>query len=160
MRVIVTPAVCPRLFQSLITLTYGALRKNQCVISPCDHRKKNNNKDSLSSCDQQCTMSCQERNRIWKRILRCGQGYICDGSLENDGFCNRRMGRRKCQTACSTPKQESTIPLKMFTDETWFGFIFRIYQSCHDFQFFFQREMAFGPIMKVMEINLQQSSNL
>ena len=42
MRVIVTPAVCPRLFEILTRLTFGAQRRKHCVNSIWDRRKKKN----------------------------------------------------------------------------------------------------------------------
>ena len=82
-KVVVTPAVCPRLFEFLTTLTFGAQRRNHiastpsvaiakkqkkshCVHSICDHRREKKNRDgegSFSTCDQQFIMNCQEHNR-------------------------------------------------------------------------------------------------
>ena len=67
-------AVCPRLFEILTTLTFGALRKNH-IVSPTveditKKHKKYNNETSSSTCGQQCIMKCQEHNRGKKGALR------------------------------------------------------------------------------------------
>ena len=66
--------VCPRLFEFLTTLKFGAPRKkSHCVNNILDHREKNtkkknkNNETSSSTCGQQCIMKCQEHNRSKKR---------------------------------------------------------------------------------------------
>ena len=54
-------AVCPRLFEILTSLTFGALRqKTHHVTDIRGHHKKT--KNSTSTCGQQCTMKCQEHN--------------------------------------------------------------------------------------------------
>ena len=59
-RVMVTPAVCPRLFEILTTFTFRAL----------SIAKKNTDKESsLSICDQQCIMCCQEHNQSWNGVV-------------------------------------------------------------------------------------------
>ena len=65
-----TPAVCPRLFEFLTTLTFGALRKeSHCVTDIRGHHKKNN-ETSSSTCGQQCIMKCQDHRRSKKGTLR------------------------------------------------------------------------------------------
>ena len=44
MGVMVTPAVCPRLFEFLTTLTFGALRKNHIVSTTFEDIAKKNTK--------------------------------------------------------------------------------------------------------------------
>ena len=68
-------AVCPRLFEILTTLTFGALRKIHIVLSTVEDitKKKNrkyNNETSSSTRGQQCIMKCQEHNRGKKGALR------------------------------------------------------------------------------------------
>ena len=68
-RVTVTPAICPRLFEILMMLIFGALRRNHIVSTALETiAKKNRNKKKglLSTCDQQLIMNCQEHNRSRK----------------------------------------------------------------------------------------------
>ena len=50
-RVMVTPAVCPRLFEFLTTLTFGALRRNHMVSTPFETvaKKKSKRRDTEGS---------------------------------------------------------------------------------------------------------------
>ena len=84
-RFMVTPAVCPRLFESLTTLTFGAQRRNHTVSPAFDHRKKKGNKESsLSTCDQQFIMNYQEHNRSWKgsaSVLASMRWLLCSARL-------------------------------------------------------------------------------
>ena len=71
-RFAVTPAVCPRLFEFLTTLTFGALRENH-IVSPSrtsQKEQKNNNETSSSTCAQQCIMKCQDRRSCKNGTLR------------------------------------------------------------------------------------------
>ena len=65
-------AVCPRMFDILTTLTFGAeRRKSQCVNSIRGPPKKN--KKTMKprrTRGQQCIMKYQEHNRSKKRTLR------------------------------------------------------------------------------------------
>ena len=60
-RVVITPVVCPRLFEFLTTFTFGAQRGNHVVA-----KKKKDSEGSWTTCDQFFLMSCQEHNRSWK----------------------------------------------------------------------------------------------
>ena len=64
MRVLVTPAVYPGVFQILTTLTFGALRKSQCVADVRGHHKKTKTKkQSSSTCGQQCIGRCVKKSQ-------------------------------------------------------------------------------------------------
>ena len=71
-RFIVTPLLCPRLYEFLTTLTCGALRKTHILSTAFDVEKKKaqdrNNESSLSTCGQQCLMNRQEHKRSWEKI--------------------------------------------------------------------------------------------
>ena len=69
-RIMVTHAACPRLFEILTTLTFRALGRTHIVSTALETiaKKKNRDKESsLSTCDQQFIMDCQEHNRSGKR---------------------------------------------------------------------------------------------
>ena len=57
-RVMVTPA---RLSEFLATLAFGDLRRNNIVSTAFETIAKKE-EGSVSTCDQQCIMNCQERN--------------------------------------------------------------------------------------------------
>ena len=66
-RIVVTLLPCvPRLFEILTTLTFGSQRRNHIVSAAFETIAKNK-EGSLSMCDQQFIMNCQEHNRSWKR---------------------------------------------------------------------------------------------
>ena len=68
-KVIVTPVVCMRLFEFLPALTFGAQRGNHIVSTAFETIAKKQHRDkegSLSTCDQQLIMNCQEHNQSWK----------------------------------------------------------------------------------------------
>ena len=75
----ITPAVCPRLFEFRTTLTFGAQRSSRKSVNSIGYRrnKKKRQEGSLSTCDQQLIMSCQERkvgSPSWPmRWLVCGE---------------------------------------------------------------------------------------
>ena len=86
-RVTVTPAVCPRLFEILTTLTFRALGRSHIVSTAFETiaKKHGDRKGSVSTCDQQFIMNCQEHNRSWMtsvtvlasmRWLLCGENEI------------------------------------------------------------------------------------
>ena len=67
MTVMVTPAVCPRLFEFLTTLTFGAQARHHNVSTAFETiAQKKSKEGSFSTCDQQFVMNCQEHNRSWE----------------------------------------------------------------------------------------------
>ena len=96
-RVMVTPAVCPRLFGILTTLTFGAQRKNHIASKLIETiSKKSDQEGSWSTCDQQLITNCQEHNRNGKgsasvvasiRWVLCGHKNRC---YVNDGCKKKR----------------------------------------------------------------------
>ena len=71
----------------MVTPAFRALHRNHIVsaafVTEQKKRKKKKNRHkegSLSTCDQQCTVDCQEHNRSWKGILRCEKISHYDGS--------------------------------------------------------------------------------
>ena len=87
-RVTVTPAVCPRSFEFLTTLTFGALRRNHIVptgfetIAKKKKRKHRNTEGSLSTRDQQFIMNCLDYHRRWKgsaSVLASMRWLLCGG---------------------------------------------------------------------------------
>ena len=58
-RVMVTPA---RLSEFLATLAFGDLRRINIVSTAFETIAKKKKEGSVSTCDQQCIMNCQDRN--------------------------------------------------------------------------------------------------
>ena len=83
----VTPAVCPRLFEFLTTLTFGAQRRHHIVSTAFETiaKKKRAREGSFSTYDQQFIMKCQEHNRSWEgsaSVLASMRWVLYDGSVK------------------------------------------------------------------------------
>ena len=91
MRVLVTPAVYPRVFEIFTSLTFGALLENHIVSPTFEDTTKKNNETLLFMSGQQCIMKCQEHNRSEKGTLREKNQDPTSMTVpqEKDDICNR-----------------------------------------------------------------------
>ena len=64
--VMLTPVVCPRLFEILTTLKFAAHHRNHIVSRAFETVEKNTETGTARCQHQQCIMNCQEDNRSWK----------------------------------------------------------------------------------------------
>ena len=96
LRVMVTLAVGPRMFEFLTMLTFGALRRNHIVSTEFETIAKKK-EGSSSMCDQQRIMNCLDNNRSWKgsasvlASMLCGvmmRCYLYDGCPSTNATCN------------------------------------------------------------------------